>query len=249
MHCLLSIRGDTEQTLSELLPRVISETDPSLPTRFIYFVRHIPYAWDLIGPAGRIKLDGHIVAVPADEAVEVFADALNIPGLAESVLVRIRDLNDSDLALHIRLTPAKQYYIEKAVSQFIDSASFDQASALGRDCILPLVELFTTDQIRKLLAGFVSNGQIHDCRLFCSGFLNSFYWQVNARPDAGDLLNDWRGVLAVIKEGSRKQNYGSLIAALQKRFPELRPVDWVDPDAWDKKVSRRTKTDIPSTLS
>ncbi len=121
----------------------------------------VPEAADLLAEDVRGKIQRFVEEMPIGDCGVVLSGALDLSFLRAQALMRLRRLTRAEMA---HLVESDGYLRQELVAPALDlyeaSGSFNSANDLVRRVLLPLGELFTADDIRRVVEIASSNDEV-----------------------------------------------------------------------------------------
>lgn len=122
-----------------------------------------PRIWSWVDTGVQSQIKALIEKSSVDEMEEYFVlDALNINDISSSILLALEKMGYREQVKLISNSPHKNF-VQIGIEMYRDSGSFDFASKMGRNIIMPLLEHFDADNIEQLLGTVKENNQIYAC--------------------------------------------------------------------------------------
>jgi hypothetical protein len=219
-----------EEVLAGLLPRKVETLKTEEMKRVVTYLNYVRVAWDWMGNAGQIKVQGFINTVDAESGRATLEEAHAIPQLRKAVRERLRTFSEDELIAALENAKDPSMYAEGAVLRFQQAENFAAAQRLGNRLIIPLAEFLTTEQVRLVLEAFLDNSQIYHCFRMAS-VMERLLGRTSAKAE--ELKDAWAKVHDRITRPTTEKNYAHLALLLKRKYPELRPEGWKDPYVFD----------------
>jgi len=206
-------RQQTEGILRDLLPQLAAALPDKRFYRVIFFVARVQGTWESLGNAGQIKAATYVEKSTEEDAYRFLPYAVQVPALRELANKRLVDASVETLTRVISASRSGEYG-EMAVSRFELAGSFRRAEALFEELIMPLAELLSIPDAKRVLEAFCKNGQIT-----YAGRIPALYLKLlksTAKLD-DDLKQQWKKIYDTI-QGEKMISGEPLTSALKKRF-------------------------------
>ncbi|MGH1440333.1 MAG: hypothetical protein ACRBBR_09505 [Cellvibrionaceae bacterium] len=177
-----------KDVLATKLSQMLSEaSDEQLKRVFPFLIRR-KEEWSKIEKAVKVRLEGLIASMSAEELISYQAVPLceKIQDIFAAVDSAITEFKDFEKAKIIATGPSVDFK-ESAIELFINSMSYDCSEFRGNKLILPLSDSLSTNDLSKILEGSVVNKGAHGYnQILPAGSIESFFVRLYESTNRSD---------------------------------------------------------------
>lgn len=161
LNAVLEMYPDAgEATLRESLPKIVDGVSDAEWLKVIKYIRWVALGWEALDGVHQANARSFVTSCSLQDYSFLILYTLHIPALQQLARQRIPQLSQEDLAEHIRREPAAAY-TDEVVQQFSLAGSYKQGTFIASSLVLPLADVFTAEQVQRIIAAFLRNRQLH----------------------------------------------------------------------------------------
>lgn len=123
----------------------------------VQFLRFVPDSWQYLGVDIHQRLKNYVLDLPKEDLDEIDF-LLEYPPLVDQARRRVKKATKKELIGTIFFTLPNEV-ADRYVDIYLNSSSFDEANEWAKQMLMN-IEDFSTEQVKKILAGASENGQI-----------------------------------------------------------------------------------------
>jgi hypothetical protein len=152
-------RLPAEQVMRTDLPKILAGVPDERLWAVVEYVRHMPLCWEIAGEAQQSRLRLFVSSIDDGSKARSIGHGLCVAELNRRCVERLSKCTDRELIEIIKIAHLPEC-VPAAITAFAQAGSYRHAELLGKSLILPLLDLFTADQLAQTLDAVPNNSQI-----------------------------------------------------------------------------------------